>query len=58
MTDPKSGCVCPYCEKELQQCCFEPVFCQPCGVKLVTCRKCRATYDQKLDRCPTCGDPR
>jgi RNA polymerase subunit RPABC4/transcription elongation factor Spt4 len=47
-------CHCPYCEKELKMSCFEPVFCNPCNIKLIKCKKCSELFNDRLKKCPKC----
>ncbi len=49
-------CKCPFCERELIGGCFEPLFCQPCQVKFVVCKKCGKMYNEKLEGCPECRE--
>ncbi len=49
-------CKCPFCEKELTLRCFEPIFCQPCQIEFVACKKCGHLFNEKLKECPKCGD--
>ena len=47
-------CKCPFCEKELILKCFEPIFCKPCKIKFVVCKKCGQLFNEKLKECPKC----
>ncbi|MFH1783818.1 MAG: hypothetical protein ABH868_02820 [bacterium] len=55
MSQDTRKCKCPYCEHELIFKCFEPCFCEPCKVELVTCLACDAVFNKKLKKCPQCG---
>jgi len=37
---PSEKCKCPYCDEELKLSCFEPPFCEPCGIEFTICPKC------------------
>ena len=52
--EPKeSRCFCPYCEEELA---ISPLpYCQPCGVTLRYCIKCRIAVVREATVCPHCG---
>ncbi|MDO8735109.1 MAG: hypothetical protein Q7K21_08140 [Elusimicrobiota bacterium] len=52
----KEECKCPFCETELKSGCFEPVFCKPCNIKLIKCKKCVQVFNSDLKKCPKCGE--
>ncbi len=45
--------VCPYCEHETEP--TKPPYCQPCGVTLLYCPKCRTAVARESTACPKCG---
>jgi hypothetical protein len=46
-------CVCPYCEEEILMAGFP--YCQPCGVTLRYCSRCRIAVVREAEVCPQCG---
>jgi len=46
-------CLCPYCEQEIFTAEFP--YCQPCGVTLRYCAKCRIAVAREAETCPQCG---
>lgn len=52
----KENCKCPFCETELKSSCLEPVFCKPCSIKLVKCKKCGKLISDNLKKCPHCSE--
>jgi hypothetical protein len=46
-------CACPYCEEELVITAMP--YCQPCGVTLRYCIKCRIAVVREAEVCPQCG---
>jgi ribosomal protein L37E len=51
----KEKCICPFCEEELKLGCFEPIFCEHCKIVLIKCQNCGQLFNEKLEKCPTCG---
>lgn len=49
-------CKCPFCDKELIMQCFEADFCAPCKTKFIICVECNQRYNEKLKKCPKCGE--
>ena len=49
-------CKCPFCDNELKLNCFEPIFCEPCNIEFVICKKCGKLYNKKLKKCPECKE--
>ncbi|OGS28230.1 MAG: hypothetical protein A2297_02300 [Elusimicrobia bacterium RIFOXYB2_FULL_48_7] len=52
----KTQCKCPFCETELENSCFEPVFCEPCKIKYRICAKCNTVYKATDKKCPKCAE--
>ncbi len=52
----KEECKCPFCETELKSRYLELVFCKPCNIKFVKCKKCGQMFNKELKKCPACGE--
>lgn len=48
----ESSC-CPLCDPELQK--ADLPFCQPCGVKSLSCPACHGKIEKDAKVCPECG---
>ena len=48
-------CCCPYCGEEIAE--ESLPFCQPCGVVIRYCAKCREPVAKEAATCPHCGEP-
>lgn len=46
-------CLCPYCEHEVAI--SANPFCQPCGITLRYCTKCKIVVGREATVCPECG---
>ena len=51
--EKEQNCLCPYCDEELFM--FTQPYCQPCGVTLRYCAKCRIAVAREAEVCPECG---
>ncbi|MFH1484642.1 MAG: hypothetical protein ABIH46_01090 [Chloroflexota bacterium] len=49
----RGKCFCPYCEQELAAA-PHPI-CQPCGITLRYCTKCKIVVGKEAKVCPQCG---
>lgn len=45
--------VCPYCEQAITVASFP--YCQPCGVVLRYCVRCKVAVAREAEVCPQCG---
>jgi len=47
-------CKCPFCDAELELSCFEPAFCQPCGLEIIVCPHCKEPYSKQKEKSHKC----
>lgn len=50
MSEP---CYCPYCDEEIARAAMP--WCEPCGVEVLYCPKCRRAMPRDAKVCPHCG---